>query len=33
MRLPHWLAPLATAAALITSSALCAGWKWDHLPF
>jgi hypothetical protein len=32
MRLHRWLVRFGMAAALITSSAVCAGWKWDHLP-
>ena len=31
MSLSPWLVRLGVAAALFTSSALCAGWKWDHL--
>jgi hypothetical protein len=30
--MPSWLIRLATSAALVLSSALCAGWKWDTLP-
>jgi hypothetical protein len=33
MHLSPWLVRLTVAAALISSSALCGGWKWDHLPF
>jgi hypothetical protein len=33
MRLSRWLIRFSMAAALITSSAVCGGWKWDHLPF
>ena len=31
MKLPRWLIGFSTSAALIVSSALCAGWKWEHL--
>jgi hypothetical protein len=31
MPLARWLVRLGVAAALFTSSVLCAGWKWDHL--
>jgi hypothetical protein len=31
MFLPAWLVRLGLAATLLSSSVLCAGWKWDHL--
>jgi hypothetical protein len=31
MRIHHWLVRLGMTAALITGSAVCAGWKWDNL--
>jgi hypothetical protein len=32
MHLPRWLVGVSMSAALILSSALCAGWKWELLP-
>jgi hypothetical protein len=31
MYLSPWLVRLGVAAALFAGSALCAGWKWDHV--
>jgi hypothetical protein len=33
MRFHRWLVRFGMTAALIASSAVCAGWKWDHLSF
>jgi hypothetical protein len=33
MPLSRWLVRISMTAALITASAVCGGWKWDHLPF
>jgi hypothetical protein len=32
MHLPNWLVRVCMSAALILGSALCGGWKWEHLP-
>jgi hypothetical protein len=32
MNLYRWLVRFSVTAALIAGSAVCAGWKWDHLP-
>jgi len=32
MRLSPWLVRFGITLTLFTSSAVCAGWKWDHLP-
>jgi hypothetical protein len=32
MHLPVWLMRLSVSVALVLTSAVCAGWKWDRLP-
>jgi hypothetical protein len=32
MHLPRWLVGLSMSLTLVLSSALCAGWKWEHFP-